>query len=43
MPTNSGTHISIFADDSAILGIHENLQEASKLLLYRKLVEKMEY
>ena len=32
MPTNSRTHISTFADDTAILAIHENPQEASVLL-----------
>ena len=32
MPTNSKPHISTFADDTAILGVHENPQEASILL-----------
>lgn len=30
MPINSETHISIFADDTAILRVHENTQEALK-------------
>lgn len=32
MPINRGTIISTFADKTAILGVHENAQEASKLL-----------
>ena len=32
MPTNIRTHISTFADDTAILGVHESPQEASKIL-----------
>lgn len=32
MPTNSRTHNSTFENDTAILGVHENLKEASKLL-----------
>lgn len=32
MPINRGTQILTFADETAILGVHENTQEEYKIL-----------